>query len=470
MVSQASSENSTTFAVRNADAELAVEVLNKEFATEIEQGEMSPALAEHDLATIAIVGENMKSAPGIAGKLFGTLGRSGINTIACAQGAQKMNISIVIKSCDLRKTLNAIHDSFFLSSSQVLNLFVMGVGSVGSNLLKQIAKQQNNLLRNKALNLRVVGIANSHNCIFNRDGIDLNTYCEQLSNSKIISTPTTFKEEMLQMNMFNSVFVDCTDSGDVAAQYYDILSHNISVVASNKIAASSSYNNYIMLKETAKARDVKFLFETNVGAGLPIINTINALTNSGDSILHIDAALSGTLNYIFNTVSNEIPLSRAIKMAIEAGYSEPDPRVDLSGKDVLRKMVILAREAGYTIEQEDVDVDYFIPKEYFDNDLDTFMTLIPNLDADFEQMRMQYAQEGKLLRYVASLNDGHAKIGLQAVDSSHPLYQMEGSNNVILITTDRYHEYPMIIKGYGAGACVTAAGVFADIISIANIR
>ena len=225
-----------------------------------------------------------------------------------------------------------------------------------------------------------------------------------------------------------------------------------------------------MLKETAKARDVKFLFETNVGAGLPIINTINALTNSGDSILHIDAALSGTLNYIFNTVSNEIPLSRAIKMAIEAGYSEPDPRVDLSGKDVLRKMVILAREAGYTIEQEDVDVDYFIPKEYFDNDLDTFMTLIPNLDADFEQMRMQYAQEGKLLRYVASLNDGHAKIGLQAVDSSHPLYQMEGSNNVILITTDRYHEYPMIIKGYGAGAGVTAAGVFADIISIANIR
>ena len=470
MVSQASSENSTTFAVRNADAELAVEVLNKEFATEIEQGEMSPALAEHDLATIAIVGENMKSAPGIAGKLFGTLGRSGINTIACAQGAQKMNISIVIKSCDLRKTLNAIHDSFFLSSSQVLNLFVMGVGSVGSDLLKQIAKQQNNLLHNKALNLRVVGIANSHNCIFNRDGIDLATYREQLSASDMKSTPSSFKDEMLQMNMFNSVFVDCTDSGDVAAQYYDILSHNISVVASNKIAASSSYSNYIMLKETAKARDVKFLFETNVGAGLPIINTINALTNSGDSILHIDAALSGTLNYIFNTVSSEIPLSKAIEMAVDAGYSEPDPRVDLSGKDVLRKLVILAREAGYTIEQEDVEVDYFIPKEYFDKDIDSFMQLVRSMDADFEQMRRQNAQEGKLLRYVASLNDGHAKIGLQAVDNAHPLYQLEGSNNVILITTDRYREYPMIIKGYGAGAGVTAAGVFADIISIANIR
>jgi aspartokinase/homoserine dehydrogenase 1 len=381
-----------------------------------------------------------------------------------------MNISIVIKSCDLRKTLNAIHDSFFLSSSRVLNLFVMGVGSVGSDLLKQIAKQQSNLLHNKALNLRVVGIANSHNSIFNRDGIDLTTYREQLEASDIVSTPTAFKDEMLQMNMFNSVFVDCTDSGDVAAQYYDILSHNISVVASNKIAASSSYSNYIMLKETAKARDVKFLFETNVGAGLPIINTLNALTNSGDSILHIDAALSGTLNYIFNTVSSEVPLSQAIAKAIEAGYSEPDPRVDLCGKDVLRKLVILAREAGYTIEQEDVEVDYFIPREYFGNDIDTFMQLVKGMDADFEQMRMQCAQEGKLLRYVASLNDGHAKIGLQALDSTHPLYQLEGSNNVILITTDRYREYPMIIKGYGAGAGVTAAGVFADIISLANIR
>ena len=470
MVSQASSENSTSFAVRNADADLAVEVLNREFAIEIEQGEMSQARAERELATIAIVGENMKQAPGTAGKLFGTLGRSGINTIACAQGAQKMNISIVIKSCDLRKALNAIHDSFFLSSSQVLNLFVMGVGSVGSDLLKQIAKQQDNLLKNKALCLRVIGISNSHHCIFNRDGIDLSTYREQLDNSTTIATPSFFKEEIFRMNMFNSVFVDCTDSGDVAAQYYDLLSHNISVVAANKIAASSSYNNYILLKETANVRDVKFLFETNVGAGLPIINTINALTNSGDSILHIDAVLSGTLNYIFNTISSEIPLSQAVKMAQDAGYSEPDPRIDLSGKDVLRKLVILAREAGYAIEQEDVEIEHLIPQEYFAKDLDTFMQHLKTMDAHFENMRQQYAQEGKHLRYVASLNDGHAKIGLQAVDSSHPLYQLEGSNNVILITTERYREYPMIIKGYGAGAGVTAAGVFADIISIANIR
>lgn len=470
MVSQASSENSTSFAVRNADAELAVQVLNREFSIEIEQGEMSPARAERELATIAIVGENMKQAPGIAGKLFGTLGRSGINTIACAQGAQKMNISIVIKSCDLRKALNAIHDSFFLSSSQVLNLFVVGVGTVGSDLLKQIAKQQENLLHNKALCLRVVGIANSRKCIFNRDGIDLSTYREELEASDIVSTPSFFKEEIFRMNMFNSVYVDCTDSADVAAQYYDLLSHNISVVAANKIAASSSYNNYVMLKETANVRDVKFLFETNVGAGLPIINTINALTNSGDRILRIEAVLSGTLNYIFNTVSADIPLSRAIEMAQQEGYSEPDPRTDLSGKDVLRKLVILAREAGYAIEQEDVIINNFIPTELFAGSLENFMQQIKELDADFEEKREKYAQAGKHLRYVAALNDGKASIGLQAVDSQHPLYQLEGSNNVILITTERYKEYPMIIKGYGAGAGVTAAGVFADIISIANIR
>ncbi len=470
MVSQASSENSTSFAVRNADADLAVRVLNKEFAIEIEQGEMSPARAERELATIAIVGENMKQAPGIAGKLFSILGRSGINTIACAQGAQKMNISIVIKSCDLRKALNAIHDSFFLSSSQVLNVFVVGVGNVGGDLLKQIAKQQDNLLHNKALCLRVVGIANSRKCIFNRDGIDLSTYREQLEASDIVSSPSFFKEEIFRLNMFNSVFVDCTDSSDVAAQYYDLLSHNISVVAANKIAASSSYNNYVMLKETANARDVKFLFETNVGAGLPIINTINALTNSGDNILRIEAVLSGTLNFIFNTVSADIPLSRAIEMAQEAGLSESDPRIDLSGKDVLSKLVILAREAGYAIEQEDVTIDNFIPTEYFNGTIDQFMHNVKSMDAEFESRRKQCADQGMHLRYVASLCNGVASMGVQAVDSQHPLYQLEGSNNVILITTERYKEYPMIIKGYGAGAGVTAAGVFADIISIANIR
>lgn len=470
LVSQASSENNTSFAVRNADADLAVAVLNKEFATEIELGEISPVRAEKDLATVAIVGENMKNTPGIAGKLFGTLGRSGINIIACAQGAQEKNISFVISLNSLRKALNAIHDSFFLSSSQVLNLFVMGVGTVGGDLLKQIAKQQQSLLQNKALCLRVIGIANSRKCIFNRDGIDLEHYEGLLQHSESVSSPASFKDEIIRMNIFNSVFVDCTDSAEVAALYPELLNHNVSVVAANKIAASSSYDSYRELKETASRRDVKFLFETNVGAGLPIINTINALINSGDRILRIEAVLSGTLNYIFNSVSDVVPLSRAIEMAREAGYSEPDPRVDLSGQDVVRKLVILAREAGYVLEQNDIQRNLFIPEELFDGSLDSFMQRIERMDDDFEEMRRRLTGEGKRLRFVASLNDGHAEVGLQAVDSRHPFYHLEGSNNVILITTERYKEYPMIIKGYGAGAVVTAAGVFADIISIANIR
>lgn len=470
LVSQASSENNTTFAVRNADADLAVEVLNKEFATEIALGEISPARAEKGLATVAIVGENMKNTPGIAGKLFGTLGRSGINIIACAQGAQEKNISFVIESNSLRKALNAIHDSFFLSTTQALNLFVMGVGSVGGDLLKQIAKQQKNLLKNKALNLRVVGIANSKKCIFDRNGLEPERYQELLEKSETASSPEYFKEQILQMNIFNAVFVDCTDSADVAALYYDLLDNNVSVVAANKIATSGSYESYTKLKEAATRRDVKFLFETNVGAGLPIINTINALINSGDSIQRIEAVLSGSLNFIFNTINEQTPLSRAIEMAREAGYSEPDPRIDLCGQDVVRKLVILTREAGYITEQSDVVCSQFIPKEYFEGSLEHFKEQIKNLDDDFEMRRRQLSEEGKRMRYVASFANGKAEVGLQAVDSRHPFYHLEGSNNVILITTERYKEYPMIIKGYGAGSAVTAAGVFADIISIANIR
>lgn len=346
----------------------------------------------------------------------------------------------------------------------------MGVGSVGGDLLKQIAKQQQNLIKNKALCLRVVGIANSKKCIFNRNGIEIERYKELLAESETVSSPEYFKEQILQMNIFNAVFVDCTDSAEVAALYYDLLDNNVSVVAANKIATSGSYDSYIRLKETAARRDVKFLFETNVGAGLPIINTINALINSGDNILRIEAVLSGSLNFIFNTISEQIPLSRAIEMAREAGYSEPDPRIDLSGQDVVRKLVILAREAGYVMEQKDIVRSQFIPEEYFKGSIEEFMQRIKQLDADFETRRRQLSEEGKRMRYVATFVDGKAEVGLQAVDSRHPFYHLEGSNNVILITTERYKEYPMIIKGYGAGSAVTAAGVFADIISIANIR
>lgn len=470
LVSQASSENNTSFAVKNADAELAVSVLKEEFAVELQSGEISEIEAEPNLATVAIVGENMKHSTGIAGKLFNTLGRNGINVIACAQGASETNISFVINLKNLRKALNVIHDSFFLSETQVLNLFMVGVGNVGQHLLEQIRLQHDNLLKNKALELRVVGISNSRKCVFNREGIDISNYKELLDKSEITSTPQNIKDGVLGMNIFNSVFVDCTANEGVASLYADLLSHNVNVVAANKIAASSCYENYSKLKQIARRKDVKFLFETNVGAGLPIINTINSLINSGDKILRIEAVLSGTLNYIFNVLSKDIPMSRAIKMAKEAGYSEPDPRIDLSGKDVIRKLVILAREAGYAVEQDDVEKHLFIPQEFFEGSVDDFFTKINQIDSEFESNRAEAEAENQRFRFVARLENGKLDVSLQKVGSSHPFYVLEGSNNVILLTTERYNEYPMVIKGYGAGAEVTAAGVFADIISIANIR
>ena len=470
LVSQASSEHNTSFAVKNCDADKAVKVLKDEFASELLTGEISDITPEKDLATVAIVGENMKHTPGIAGKLFNTLGRNGINVIACAQGASETNISFVINSRSLRKALNVIHDSFFLSETQVLNLFVAGVGNVGKNLLMQIHQQQENLLHNKALELRIVGIANSKRCVFNRDGIDVENYKTALEKSEIVATPENISNGIIEMNIFNSVFVDCTASSDIADIYGSLLEHNVSVVAANKIAASSDFANYKYLKNMARKKDVKFLFETNVGAGLPIINTINSLINSGDKIIKIEAVLSGTLNYIFNTISADVPLSQAIKMAQEAGFSEPDPRIDLCGKDVARKIVILAREAGYSVEQEDVERNLFIPNEYFEGSIDDFFNNVRTMDADFEKMRKAAADKNEHLRFVARMDEGKVSIALEAVDQAHPFYTLAGSNNVILITTERYNEYPMVIKGYGAGAEVTAAGIFSDIISIANIR
>jgi len=470
MVSQASSENTTSIGVRNADSALAVEVLRKEFAYEIGQGEINEIFSEDDLATVAIVGDNMKRTPGIAGKLFGTLGRNGINVVACAQGASETNISFVTNRKSLRKALNVIHDSFFLSEYQVLNIFVVGIGSVGGSLLNQIKKQQQLLMSQNGLKLNVVGIASSKKMLFSRDGIDLDNYSEELKNNGIEASPELICSEILNMNIFNSVFVDCTANSQISGLYHTLLQSNISVVAANKIAASSSYDNYVNLKDTARRRGVKFLFETNVGAGLPIISTMNNLINSGDHIQKMEAVLSGTLNFIFNTISEEIPLSKAILMAKEARFAEPDPRIDLSGKDVIRKLVILAREAGYKVEQNDVIKKLFIPDKYFTGSLDDFWKTIPELDADFEQKRRTLAAQGKRWRFVATMENGKCEVGLHEVDSLHPFYDLQGSNNIILITTERYNEFPMMIKGYGAGAGVTAAGVFSDIMSIANIR
>lgn len=468
MVSQASSENSTSIGVRDQDAAEAVEVLNGEFAKEIETGAMFPMHAESGLATIAVVGENMKHVPGIAGKLFGTLGRAGISMIACAQGASQTNISFVVKSEHLRKALNAIHDSFFLSEYKVLNLFVCGVGTVGGQLLEQIHDQYEELKRTKRLKLNVVGIATSKKALFNRDGIDLANYRQLLADAPE-SNDKKLRDAIIEMNCFNSVFVDCTASKDVAEIYQPLLEHNISVIAANKIAASSSYEKYALLKETALARGVFFRYETNVGAGLPIIGTINDLRNSGDVILKIEAVLSGTLNFIFNELSADVTMSEAVHRAKEQGYSEPDPRIDLSGKDVIRKLVILAREAGYKVEKTDVEKHLFIPDEFFEGSIEEFWKNLPQLDADFEARRKQLDAEGKRWRFVATFDHGKLSVALKEVDSTHPFYNLQGSNNIVALTTERYREYPMLIQGYGAGASVTAAGVFANIMSIANI-
>ena len=468
MVSQASSENSTSIGVRDEDAEAAAEALNAEFAKEIETGAMYPMLVESGLATIAIVGENMKQTPGIAGKLFGTLGRSGISVIACAQGASETNISFVVDGRFLRKSLNVLHDSFFLSEYKVLNLFICGIGTVGGMLLEQIRTQQQFLMQSRRLKLNVVGISDVDNFVLDRDGIDLDNY-EKILRAGYPANTDHMRDEIVKMNIFNSVFVDCTASRQIASLYQTFLEHNISVVAANKIAASSDYDSYLKLRQTARDRGVWFRYETNVGAGLPIIGTINDLCNSGDKILKIEAILSGTLNFIFNEIAADVPFSETVRRAKEQRYSEPDPRIDLSGTDVIRKLVILTREAGYKVEQEDVEKHLFVPDSYFEGSIDDFWAKLPELDADFEARRKVLEAENKRWRFVATMENGKTNVALKEVPYGHPFYGLEGSNNIVLLTTERYKEYPMLIQGYGAGAAVTAAGVFANIMSIANI-
>ena len=473
MVSQASSENSTSIGVKEDDAEDAVRVLNDEFAKEIEMGAMFPMKAETGLATIAIVGENMKQTPGIAGKLFGCLGRSGISIIACAQGASETNISFVVKSQFLRKSLNVIHDSFFLSEYKVLNLFICGVGTVGAKLIEQIHSQYETLKKESGLLLNVVGIASSKKAIFSREGIDLTTYKEKLNEAEA-SNSQKMLDGILNMNIFNSVFVDCTASKEVADLYQALLEHNVNIITANKIAASGDYETYHKLKETAKRVGVKFRYETNVGAGLPIIGTMNDLTNSGDKILKIEAVLSGTLNYIFNALSADTPFSETVKKAKELGFAEPDPRIDLSGTDVIRKLVILTREAGYKVEQSDVEKHLFVPDDFFKGSLEDFWKRLPELDAQFEAKRKELEARNCRQRFVASMEveeDGKVKccVSLRDIPMNHEFYELEGSNNIVTLTTSRYKEYPMLIQGFGAGASVTAAGVFANVLSIANI-
>lgn len=467
-VSQASSESSILIGVREPDLEKAVEALNEEFAKEIAGGAMMPATARGALASVAVIGENISTSPQLPGRLFAALGRSGIHVHSIAQGGSGLNISVIVNETELRKSLNVIHDSLLLSEYNELNLFIIGIGTVGGNLIEQIKAQHRMLMDTHRLKINVVGIANTRHALFNRDGIDLNSYREDL-NQAPPSGNSNILNGVLGMNIFNSVFVDCTASEEIAELYQPLLDHNISVVAANKVASAGSYDAYLRLKETALRNGVKFLFETNVGAGLPIICTINDLRNSGDSVLRIEAVLSGTLNYIFNEMSESMSFSHAVREAMQRGFTEPDPRFDLSGIDVARKLVILAREGGYRVELGDVDVRKFLPDAVFDGDLESFWMHIELLDPEFERQRRKLEAEHKRLRLVARLNDGKTSVGVEAVGIDHPFYNLEGSNNIILLTTERYHDYPMIIQGYGAGADVTAAGVFANIMSIANI-
>ncbi len=469
LISQASSENSISVAIDDHVVLLAENAIRDEFEKEIRTGQVSRIDVERELSIVAIVGENMKHTTGIAGKLFSTIGKNGINIIAIAQGASELNISWVVKNSELRKTLNVVHESFFLSENVEMNVFLLGIGTVGSNLLQQLQKQQSKLLEQKHLRMKLTGVANSRKMAFSRDGLDMADFKGILESSDKKSELRGFVDEMKSLNIYNSVFVDCTASNEVSTFYREILEANISVVTANKVAASSAYENYIGLKNVAKEKGVKFLFETNVGAGLPIISTLNDLVNSGDSILKIEAVLSGTLNFIFNTISQEIPLSKTIRMAKEQGFSEPDPRLDLNGVDVARKILILARESGYPLEMEDITIDRFVPDEFFEGSLDDFWNNISKLDAEFEEKRKKLEAENKKWRFVAQYDDGKAHIGLQEVDARHPFYDLEGSNNLVMYTTERYHEFPMLIKGYGAGASVTAAGVFADLIKVSNI-
>jgi aspartokinase/homoserine dehydrogenase 1 len=468
LISQASSENSITICVETRDAERAASVISAEFAKEIQGGNLASVSVDNDMAVVAIVGAKMKCNTGVSGMLFNAVGKNGINIYAIAQGASEVNISFVVKEDDLKKTLNSVHDSFFLSHYKVMHIFLAGVGTVGGKLIEKLMSQAEKLMKNDRLLIRIAGVANSKRMALNPQGLNPANIKDLLSEGQP-STPEIFAEAIKSLNLSNSVFIDCTASYDIAALYDTMLENNINVVTANKIASSSAYEHYRKLKQTAQEKGVKFHFETNVGAALPIISPINDLIKSGDRIVKLEAVLSGTLNFICNELSAEKPLSKVIAEAKEKGFSEPDPRIDLSGTDVARKILILARESGYKLDMEDIDKTPFVPQEYLDTkDVTEFMEKVKDLDARYEKERQEREAKGLALRYVATFENGKAKIGFKEVDKSDPIYYLEGSNNIVLINSDNYSAHAMQIKGYGAGADVTAAGVFADIIKINN--
>lgn len=469
LITQGSSEHSITFVVNAKDGEKAKQFVEKEFAFEIREGLITPLELEKNRSVLAIVGENMRRRTGVAGKLFEALGRNGINLVAIAQGSSELNISFVIDKTDEVKALNAVHEAFFLDDNTTLHLFMVGVGLIGKTLLQQIATQYDFLMQNQQLDIRVVALANSKKMVFNEDGIELNTWQEELSASNETSTLEAFVDKMIALNFRNSIFIDNTASEKVPPFYERILSESISIATPNKIATSSSYQQFLKLKNTARQHDVKFLYETNVGAGLPVITTLKNLIDSGDKILKIEGVLSGSLSFIFNHFNPSMTFYDIVKQAQELGYTEPDPRTDLSGLDVRRKLLILARVAGFPLEAKDVEIEGILPQACMDApDVPSFFKTLQSHNDYFVKLIETANQSQKALRFIATLEGQEAKISLQTVDDSNPFYNLSGSDNMIVFTTSRYQERPLVVRGPGAGADVTAAGVFAEIISIGH--
>ncbi|HAH36300.1 MAG TPA: bifunctional aspartate kinase/homoserine dehydrogenase I, partial [Algoriphagus sp.] len=468
LISQASSEHSICLAIKTAEAYLAKEVVEREFYYEIKSGEMDEVTLMHGFSTVAVVGENMKQNPGASGRMFRALGRNNINVAAIAQGSSELNISAVIPQADLQKALNALHEAFFLSENKVLHVFLVGVGLIGKALIKMIATQQEKLKGDNELDIQIHGMANSRYMAFHEDGFDLKNPHE-LSDQDQKMDLEEFIRTMEEMNFSNSVFVDCTASQSVADAYARVLGAKVAIVTPNKKANSSSMEQYKELKKLAKKRGVKFLYETNVAAGLPVINTLQDLMLSGDKVIRIEAVLSGSMNFIFSELEKGDPFSQVVRIAKDKGYTEPDPRDDLSGMDVARKILILGREAEETLEFEDITIQSMVPEDCREAaTVEEFFQKLQAHDSEFEKLLKEAESKGEKLRFMATLENGKAKVGLNSLPNAHPFSSLSGSDNMILLTTERYLDRPMIIRGPGAGADVTAAGVFADVIRIGN--